>query len=131
MYAALVDELKLLLKKEHLTCIDDETIQTLVHGIEIERHRIAKSLDTKLKDLQCLNDLLILFGEEPQTTISKAHKLFKKKVFINLYDLELGDYDKRTTKNRLRRELRKNPYRRFPLKYTKENPVLKSFLTFL
>jgi hypothetical protein len=47
-------------------------------------------------------------------------KLFKTKIFINIYDFEYGMYNKRTTKELLRKDLQKKPERRFPLKLAKE-----------
>jgi hypothetical protein len=52
----------------------------------------------------------------------------KKKVFINIYDLEAEIYEKRTTKKLLKRDLKKNPDRRYPLRLAKNNITLKCFL---
>ena len=93
-----------------------------------ERKKISNNMENKLNNLLWLNDRLIQFGEEPQTTKSKALKLLKTKVFINIYDLEAEKYERRTTKQSLKKELRKNKDKRFPLCSAKENNTLKCFL---
>jgi len=85
-------------------------------------------MEKKLNDLVWLNERLIQFGEEPQLSKTKALNLLKRKVFINIYDLESGQYEKRTTLTLLKKELKKKPERRFPLKVAKNNITLKCFL---
>jgi hypothetical protein len=106
----------------------DITIHKLVENILIERERIANDMNNKLNDLLWLNNALIQFGEQPQPSKTKAKKLLKRKVFINIYDLNEGRYDKRTTKELLKKDLKENPERRFPLFVAKKFIHLKSFL---
>lgn len=107
---------------------NDETIQTLIDNIVAERKRIATDMDAKLNDLLWLNERLIQFGEEPQPSKTKARKLLKTKVFINIYDLQAGKYENKTTKKNLRKDLKENPDARFPLKLAKSHAILSSFL---
>ena len=113
---------------EILEIIDDENIQTLIDAIVTEREKIGNNLEQKLNDLIWLNERLIQFGEEIQPSKTKAIKLLKKKVFINIYDLEAEKYEKRTTKELLIKDLRKHPWRIYPLHSAKENETLKCFL---
>ncbi len=108
--------------------IHDETIYILIDNIIIERERIANNINDKLNDLLWLNDRLIQFGENPQLSKTKALKLLKRKVFINIYDLEAEKYEHRTTKEKLIKELRYNPEIRFPLDIAKDKINLKCFL---
>ena len=96
---------------------DDKTSQTLIDNIVSERETIGNNMENKLNNLLWLNDRLIQFGEEPQPSKTKAQKLLKTKVFINIYDLEAEKYERRTTKELLRKELRKKPDRRFLQRY--------------
>ena len=113
---------------EIIEIINDETICTLIENIVIERERIGNNMENKLNNLLWLNDILIIFGEEPQSTKTKALKLLKSKVFINIYDLEAERYNCRITKQLLKKELRNKPARRFPLNIAKNNITLKCFL---
>ena len=108
--------------------IHDETSETLIENIFAEREKICNNMEKKLNDLLWLNDRLIQFGEEPQSSKTKALKLLKTKVFINIYDLEAEKYERRPTKELLIKELRKKPDRRFPLCSAKENTTLRCFL---
>ena len=146
VYESLICELKIKLKNkeikfnklfslinnqkynEIIKIINDDTIQSLIKNIIDERKKISNNMENKLNNLLWLNDRLIQFGEEPQTTKSKALKLLKTKVFINIYDLEAEKYERRTTKQSLKKELRKNKDKRFPLCSAKENNTLKCFL---
>ena len=113
---------------EIIEIINDETICTLIENIVIERERIGNNMENKLNNLLWLNDILIIFGEEPQLTKTKSLKLLKSKVFINIYDLEAERYNCRITKQLLKKELRNKPARRFPLNIAKNNITLKCFL---
>jgi hypothetical protein len=113
---------------EIIKIIDSESILSIIKNIIIEREIIGNYLENKLNNLIWLNECLIQFKEEPQLTKNKALKLLKSNVFINIYDLEAELYDKRTTKELLKKELRKKKERRFPLNTAKENITLKSFL---
>ena len=107
---------------------DDESIQKLIKNIFNEREKIGNNMKNKLNNLLWLNDRLIQFGEEPQSSKTKALDLLKTKVFINIYDLEAEKYERRTTKELLQKELRKKCDRRFPLCSAKENITLRCFL---
>jgi hypothetical protein len=113
---------------EIIKIIDDETIQSLIDNIISEREQIGNNMEKKLNDVLWLNERLIQFGEEPQSSKTKALKLLKKKVFINIYHLEAEKYEKRTTKQHLIEDIQKNPERCFPLLIAKENITLKCFL---
>jgi hypothetical protein len=113
---------------EIIEIIDDETIQSLIDNIISEREQIGNNMEKKLNDVLWLNERLIQFGEEPQSSKTKALKLLKKKVFINIYHLEAEKYEERTTKQHLIKDIQKNPERCFPLLIAKENITLKCFL---
>ena len=113
---------------EIIEIIDDETIQRLIENIVTEREKIGNNMENKLNNLLWLNDRLIQFGEEPQSSKTKALNLLKTKVFINIYDLEEEKNEKRTTIQLLKKELRKKYDRRFPLCNAKENKTLRCFL---
>jgi hypothetical protein len=108
--------------------MNDYMINNLIDDIVNEREIIASNIANILNSLDLLNGLLIIFNEEPQSSLTKARKLFKKKVFINIYDLAEGRYNMRTTKRLLISDMRENPDRCFPLKVAKRYPVLKCFL---
>lgn len=108
--------------------INDYMINNLIDEIGNEREIIASNIANILNSLDLLNGLLIIFNEEPQSSLTKARKLFKKKVFINIYDLAEGRYDMRVTRRFLISDMRTNPDRCFPLKVAKRYPVLKCFL---
>jgi len=108
--------------------ISDENIQNLIYNIVSEQEKIGSNLEKKLNDLIWLNETLIIFGEEPQPSKTKALKLLKTKVFINIYDLEAEIYEKRTTSELLRKQLKKHKSKIYPLKLAKEKPTLKCFL---
>ena len=116
---------------EIIEIIDDETIQRLIENIFIEREKIGNNMENKLNNLLWLNDRLIQFGEEPQSSKTKALDLLKTKVFINIYDLYAENYTARTTKQKLQEQLRKFPETRLPLaraKKSKKYRLLKCFL---
>jgi len=113
---------------EIIKIIRDETTQSLIDNIVSERERIGNNMEHKLNNLLWLNERLIQFGEEPQLSIKKALNLLKTNVFINIYDLEAEKYEGRTTKELLKKELRKKRDRRFPLCNAKENKTLRCFL---
>ena len=94
---------------------DDELIEKIVNEIEEN----SKKLHEIFVSLIYLNELLIIFGEEPQVSKKKAKKILKTKVFINIFDLLEGKYEKRTTKKLLIQDMIDNPERIFPLKFAK------------
>jgi hypothetical protein len=114
------DIIKKLNRFEYDEIINDERIGDIIQDIIAEREDIARIARDIYNNLTFLNELLEIFGEEPQTSLTKARKLFKTKIFINIYDLCYGMYNKRTTKELLRKDLQKKPERRFPLKLAKE-----------
>jgi hypothetical protein len=146
VYERLISDLKIKLKNKNIKFNDifslinnqkydkiieiiyDETIQKLIENIIDEREKIGNDMETKLNNLIWVNERLIQFGEKPQTSKTKALKLLKTKVFINIYDLEAENYEKRTTKQLLKKVLRKKHDRRFPLCSAKKNDTLKCFL---
>ena len=109
--------------------VNDYVINNIIDGIITERELIGNMMANILNSLVMLNDLLIIFDEEPQPSLTKARKSLKKKVFINIYDLVAMRYEMRKkTKRLLIEDVRGNPDRRFPLNDAKRNCVLKSFL---
>lgn len=137
-YYDLIDELKVKLKSKHIpfnvimnliNCQEYEDIHVLIAKIVEERDHIGKTMEKNLNDLLWLNDKLVIFGEEPQPSITKARRLFKAKVFINIYDLAAKRYEKRTTKQKLMEQLRDYPELRYPLHIAKKYRVLTCFLT--
>jgi hypothetical protein len=137
-YYDLIDELKTKLKSKHIpfnpimnliNCQEYEDLHILIAKIVEERDHIGKTMEKNLNDLEWLNKILVLFGEEPQPSITKARRLFKKKVFINIFDLAAEKYEMRTTRSKLAEQLRDHPERRFPLQIAKKYKALKFFLT--
>jgi hypothetical protein len=137
-YYDLIDELKVKLKSKHIpfnaimnliNSQEYEDIHVLITKIVEERDHIGKTMEKNLNDLLWLNKILVLFGEEPQPSKTKARRLFKKKVFINIYDLVAEKYEMRTTRSKLTEQLRDYPERRFPLQIAKKYKALKCFLT--
>ena len=146
VYYDLIDELRSKLKKKNIDFVTmvnlinsqaydkiielvrDETIFTLIENIITERERIGNAMEKNLNDLLWLNEKLVIFGEEPQPSITKARRLLKAKVFINIYDLIAEKYEMRTTRQKLIEQLRKHPEKRFPLQHAKEYITLKCFL---
>ena len=108
--------------------VDDYVINNLIDGIIAERDAIGNMMTNILNNLDMLNNLLLVFNEDPQPSLTKARKLFRKNVFINIYDLVAGRYEMRTTKRLLRDDIRSNPDRVFPLRNAKRHQVLKCFL---
>jgi hypothetical protein len=137
-YYDLIDELRSKLKSKHIpfnaiinliNCKEYEDIHVLIAKIVEEQHHIGKTMEKNLNDLEWLNKILVLFGEEPQPSITKARRLLKAKVFINIYDLVAEKYEMRTTRSKLTEQLRDYPERRFPLQIAKKYKALKCFLT--
>ena len=109
--------------------VDDDIINYLIDRIVCERDIVGSIVSNILETLELLNNVLIIFDLEPQTSLNKARKLLKKKVFINIFDLAAGRYDRRRNTIRgLKRYLRNNPHKRYPLQLAKENKVLECFL---
>jgi hypothetical protein len=104
--------------------IVDPQVKDLAMNIAVERARICTNFETQIDDLDWINKVLIHFGEEAQHTKTQARKLLKTKVFINIYDLMTGKYDRRTTKELLKKELRTRLDRRF----RPSTKILKLFL---
>jgi hypothetical protein len=109
--------------------VNDDIITYLIDRIVLERDIVGRVVSNILRTLELLNDVLIIFDLEPQTSLNKARKLLKTKVFINIFDLAAGRYDRRRrTIGGLKRYLRNNPHKRYPLQLAKEDKVLQCFL---
>ena len=137
-YYDLIDELREKLKNKHINfnaiinlinSQEYEDIHVLIAKIVAERENICKTMEKNLNDLLWLNEKLVLFGEQPQPSITKALKVLKTKVFINIYDLAAEKYEMRTTQQKLIEQLRNYPEKRFPLCLAKKHKLLTSFLT--
>ena len=137
-YYDLIDELREKLKNKHINfnaiinlinSQEYEDIHVLIAKIVAQRENICKTMEKNLNDLVWLNEMLIIFGEEPQPSKTKARRLLKAKVFINIYDLAAEKYEMRTTKQKLIEQLRDYPETRFPLWLAKKHKLLTSFLT--
>lgn len=117
-------------EREDILINDKEynAIHVLITKIIAERENIGNAMEKKLNDLLWLNERLVQFGEQPQLSKTKALKVLKAKVFINIYDLAAENYTARTTKKKLVEQLRKHPEKRYPLQHAKEHITLKWFL---
>lgn len=100
--------------------INDDNIIDIIEDIIEERIVIANNIENMYKSLPLMNDYLAIFDKEPQPSLTKARKLFKTKIFINIYDFNYGMYNERTTKELLRKCFKKYPETMFPLKLAKE-----------
>lgn len=118
----ITDEAILINDKEY------NAIHVLIAKIVAQRENIGYAMEKKLNDLAWLNKMLVLFGEQPQPSKTKALKVLKTKVFINIYDLAAEKYEMRTTKQKLIEQLRNYPEKRFPLANAKKYKTLKWFL---
>ena len=124
---------KLINRQEYeaiMAIVNDTVINHLINEIANEQELIGTNVANTFNTLVLLNDLLIIFNEDPQPSLTKARKLFKKKVFINIYDLAAKRYNGRyRTKRLLLSDLQnENTHLRFPLHVAKSHPVLKCFL---
>jgi len=118
--------------KEYLTEMYEKIKEAKQEEKRIEDERIATVMEHKLNDLDSLNDYLIVFGKEPQSSKTKARNLLKTTVFIGIYDLEAKRYEMRhNTINELREYINTNKERKFPLKIAKKHPTLKAFLQYI
>lgn len=113
------DKNKNIKKKLH----DDELIEKIVTELVV----IGTKLSLMLLTLKGLNELLILFKEEPQPSKTKARKLLKEKVVINIFDLVAEKYEKITTYEKLKEDMENNPERVFPLWVAKTFKGLQFF----
>ena len=100
--------------------INDDNIIDIIEDIIEERIVIANNIENMYNSLPLMNDYLAIFNKEPQPSLTKARKLFKTKIFINIYDFNYGMYNERTTKELLRKCFKKYPETMFPLKLAKE-----------
>lgn len=108
---------------------DDKVICYLIEGIVNERVIIGDNVANLLNNRVLLNNLLIIFNLKQQSTLVKARNELKKNVFINIYDLEAGRYDRRMASIQdIRDDIRSNPERLFPLDIASSDSVLKCFL---
>ena len=83
----ITDEAILINDKEY------NAIHVLIAKIVAQRENIGYAMEKKLNDLAWLNKMLVLFGEQPQPSKTKALKVLKTKVFINIYDLAAEKYE--------------------------------------
>jgi hypothetical protein len=97
----------------------------IIHNIKEERKQIAKRLASY--DLPTLNNSLIKLGEELCPSITQARKKLKT-IYINIYDYDAGEYDKRTDLTLLRLDLNKNEDRKYPLYVAKSDRELTPLL---
>jgi hypothetical protein len=116
------NDVKLILKYKN-----DINMQKLYRCIKNEQEQIAIKLDNILSNLVLLNETLVKFKREPQDSLSKSKKILKN-ININLYDFIYEEYYKETEYIDLIKDLRINPYRRFPLEIAKKYISLKQFL---
>jgi len=103
---------------------EDELIEKILNELVL----IATKLSLMLLNLKGLNELLIIFKEEPQPSKTKARKLLKEMVVINIFDLVEEKYEKRTTYGKLKEDMKNNPERVFPLWFAKTFKGLQFFL---
>jgi len=75
------DIIKKLNRFEYDEIINDERIGDIIQDIIAEREDIARIARDIYNNLTFLNELLEIFGEEPQTSLTKARKLFKTRGF--------------------------------------------------
>lgn len=123
--------LKLINTNDHLNInkmTDSKVIKTIIKNIFSERKQMANNIEDKLSNLRWLNKQLVKFGEKPQPSCTKARNLLKKTVFINIFDLNAGKYENRTSKKLLIKDLRNHSHKRFPLHLAKKYKNLTSFL---
>jgi hypothetical protein len=107
---------------------DDKVICYLIEGIVNERVIIGDNVANLLNNLVLLNNLLLIFNLEQQSSLARARNELKK-VFINIYDLEAGIYDRRRASIQdVADDIRSNPERLFPLDIARSDSVLKCFL---
>lgn len=108
---------------------DDKVICYLIEGIVNERVIIGDNVANLLNNRVLLNNLLIIFNLKQQSTLAKARNELKRNVFINIYDLEAGRYDRRMASIQdITDDIRSNPERLFPLDIASSDSVLKCFL---
>ena len=104
---------------------DDELIEKIVNELEVKAKKLREISEA---DLKVLNELLIIFGEETQPSKTKAKKILKTQVFINIHDFVEKKYEKRTTEELLIQDIKNNPDRAFPLMFVKIRENSKNFL---
>lgn len=112
-------------EKNKKKMLDGELL--LIEEIVNELVVIGTKLSLMLLTLNGLNELLIIFKEEPQPSLKKARKLLKEKVVINLFDLVAEKYEKKTTYEKLKEDMENNPGRVFPLWVAKTFKGLQFF----
>ena len=145
LYEDLINELKIQLKTRNISfkkifilisseqydkvieIINDENLERLIVDIQSEIEKIGHIMENNLNNLIWLNETLISFGETEKVSIKEAHKFFKKNVFINIFDLIYGRFERRTTRKLLRKDL-KTKERNFPKNVAKRYITLKCFL---
>jgi hypothetical protein len=107
---------------------DDKVICYLIEGIVNERVIIGDNVANLLNNLVLLNNLLVIFNLKQQSSLARARNELKK-VFINIYDLEAGRYDRRKASiQEITDDIQNNPERLFPLDIARSDSILKCFL---
>ena len=114
--------------------INDDDKKDIVFTIYLIRDEIkrledfTKRMETRLDNLEWLNEMLILFKEQPQTSRKKARK-FLKTVYVYIFDFDCLPEElsgKRTTYEQLiERVYKDGPY---PLRMAKKTRYFQPFL---
>lgn len=106
-----------------------------IHEIPFTRETVSfdqlASLENNLNNLEWINNILISTGNNSENTLKDACRSLKSKVFINIFDLIEGRYNRIF---KTREELKKDIMitgRRFPINKAKNFPLLKFFLVCL
>jgi len=107
--------------------INEVEIIEIIKQIQLKRIKIGESLENKLNDLFWLNQQLIKFNKEEQSSITKARTSLRK-ILINIYDLEAEKLIEYPNIKEMRKDLGKNPSRRYPLDDAKRFITLKCFI---
>lgn len=107
--------------------INEVEIIEIIKQIKLKRIQIGEYIENKLNNLSWLNQQLIKFNKEEQSSKTKAIKSLRK-ILINIFDLEVEKLIEYPNIKEMRKDLRKNPFRRFPLYDAKQNIILKCFL---
>jgi hypothetical protein len=96
--------------------------------IDKECERIAESMEANLDNLEWLNKVLEKTGNQMRDTLEEARETLKTKVFINIYDLEAGHYERAFRNHRefVNDMLIKRRF--YDLRKAKDSPLLKLFL---
>jgi hypothetical protein len=103
--------------------INDESICDIIEDIIEERIVIANNIADMYNSLPLMNHYLEIFNKEPQPSLTKARKLFKKKIFINIYDFHYQRYNKETKKIYIKNKFTAKSGKKVPFKISKGKRV--------